>query len=161
MEVEMPRKYTEEEFWNRFWDQVHKTDGCWNWTGLCMKAGYGEIWRHGTMVYTHRLSYEFHYGPISPGNLVCHKCDNRPCVNPDHLFLGSYRDNAQDMLAKGRGNPRRGEMANHAKLSASQVIEIREAYLSGKNTQVELAKIFGIHKRNIWMIISRKVWKHI
>src|SRR3972149_808022 len=87
--------------------------------------------------------------------------ENRPCVNPDHLFLGSYRDNAQDMLAKGRGNPRRGEMANHAKLSASQVIEIREAYLSGKNTQVELAKIFGIHKRNIWMIISRKVWKHI
>lgn len=158
----MPKKYTEGEFWRNFWRQVDKSGDCWIWSGLCMKAGYGEIWRHSTMLYTHRLSYEFHKGCIPDGLLVLHECDNPPCVNPDHLFLGTYLDNVRDMINKGRqGVVPRGEKARHSKLTTEQVLEIREAYASGRNTQVELARIYGIHKRNIWMITSRKVWKHI
>jgi hypothetical protein len=83
-----------------FWNKVNKTSGCWIWTAA-NKDGYG---RYSNSGYAHRISWEMHFGKIPAGMFVCHKCDNPPCVNPDHLFLGTNQDNVNDMRAKGRGS---------------------------------------------------------
>lgn len=97
--------YTRGSIVERFWERVGKSDGCWEWTGYRAPAGYGQLGRgprNEGLALAHRLSWEFHYGPIPDGLLVCHRCDNPPCVRPDHLFLGTFVDNAQDMVSKGR-----------------------------------------------------------
>jgi hypothetical protein len=89
----------------RFWAKVQKSDGCWLWTAAARKNGYGIFAerRPRSRTYSaHRLSYELTFGPISSGLSVLHRCDNRRCVRPDHLFLGTARENTQDMIAKGR-----------------------------------------------------------
>ena len=88
----------------RFWAKVNKTDYCWLWTACKDKDGYGSFWYKGDMRPAHRIVYEFTYGGVSQGKLICHHCDNPSCVNPTHLFLGSHKDNAQDMLYKGRNS---------------------------------------------------------
>ena len=98
-------------------------------------------------------------GPIPDGLLVCHTCDNRACVNPSHLFIGSSSDNIADMVAKGRGM--RGEAHVYAKLSEAQVMDIRFKYSSGIATQKELAEEHGVHKVTIFDIVHRVTWKHL
>jgi len=93
------RKTVEE----RFWAKVDKTDSCWVWTGATLRRGYGQIRIPVKKAkQAHRLSWEIHNGPIPDGMLVCHKCDNPPCVNPAHLFLGTQSDNNKDCVRKGR-----------------------------------------------------------
>lgn len=89
-----------------FWARVNRSpDGCWEWQGGRTAAGYGIFsGTHGRR-YAHRFSWELHHEAIPQGMLVCHQCDNPPCVRPDHLFLGSHADNAQDREAKGRRQP--------------------------------------------------------
>lgn len=87
----------------RFWEKVEKTDGCWLWTASLTNKGYGEFrLNEPSPILAHRVAYELAHGPIPPGLFVCHHCDNPPCVRPDHLFLGTQKDNAQDMVRKGR-----------------------------------------------------------
>src|SRR5690348_1346681 len=86
--------------------KINKINGCWEFTGSLNNGGYGVIGFKGKVWLAHRLSYYFHNGEIPKGLLVCHKCDNRKCINPDHLFLGTYMDNYNDMVAKGRWKPR-------------------------------------------------------
>ena len=98
----------------RFWENVSKTETCWVWIGHRKETNYGVISegkRKGRPKSAHRYSWEIHNGPIPEGLCVLHRCDNPPCVNPEHLFLGTLADNAQDMLAKGRGRwgPNRGK----------------------------------------------------
>lgn len=91
----------DEEF--RFWFRVDKTGDCWTWTGGTSRNGYGAFWtKEKRLVRASRFSYALHYGPIPDGMVVCHRCDNPPCVRPDHLFLGTQGDNMRDMWQKGR-----------------------------------------------------------
>lgn len=87
----------------RFFEKVVKTDTCWNWTAAIRgKSGYGCMKYQGRVIDAHRISWMLHKGDIPKDKLVCHTCDNRKCVNPEHLFLGSYKDNMQDCISKNR-----------------------------------------------------------
>lgn len=128
----------------RFWSKVQKGDGCWNWQGFVKENGYGDFLpttnKHDPHVYAHRYSYALHHGAIPDGLYVCHRCDNRRCVRPDHLFLGTHKDNQEDMARKGR--------QGCSKLSREQVIEIREQIAAGARG-VDLARRLGVSKHVI------------
>ena len=159
------RKTAEE----RFWRQVEKTDTCWLWRGCLDNKGYGRIGIGYKPFRTHRYSWILHFGkiPVGPGyhgTCVLHKCDNPPCVRPDHLFLGTAADNAADRNKKGRtshdtGSP--GESSGKSKLCSKQVLEIRALYSSGVHTYKELGTMFGISKRQVGTIVNFQNWKHI
>lgn len=150
----------------RFWPRVNKTDSCWLWTGSKNNKGYGVIGRggnNGGMMYVHRLSFSIaNPGANMAGMAVMHKCDMPPCVNPDHLSLGTLADNHRDMWLKGRMNPPKGENSPKAKLTESQVMEIRRRFRPTvfSNTK-ELAKEFGVTQQSITAIVCGKNWKHI
>jgi len=128
--------------------------GCWLWTGAGRKR-YGSIKVQGKMVSTHRLSYELFIEPIPPDLYVLHKCDVMCCINPNHLFLGSGKDNELDKVAKGRQV--KGVRHWAAKLTPKQVIEIR----NDSRTQTEIAASFNIDQCSVSEIKRRITWKHI
>lgn len=98
------RDFIEMPLMDRFWDKVQVSNICWEWVGSITKDGYGQFFYQGSLWGAHRASFQIFVGDIQPGLLICHSCDNPSCVNPDHLFQGTYSDNIQDMLSKGRGN---------------------------------------------------------
>jgi hypothetical protein len=146
---------------DRFWGKVRvgKAQECWEWTGGRYLAGYGFLpdYPNGKLM-AHRLSYEIHFGPISDGLHVLHKCDNPPCVNPNHLFLGTHQDNMADKVAKSR-HVFGGRVAQ-ARLSDSQVIEMRKLYKMGW-TQTRLAAHFAVSQSLVSDIVRHLVWKHL
>jgi len=152
----------------RFWSKVRKTDaaeGCWEWSASKTKLGYGQFrvgGRKGEMLKAHRVSYDLYCGEI--GDLcVLHRCDNRACVRPDHLFLGTQLDNIADREAKGRGGQqlRRGEGNGRAKLTSEQVLHIRDRYAVGGVSMGKMAGEFGVSKALISDILRRKTWVHL
>lgn len=134
--------------------------GCWLWIGGLNSSGYGKIRHKGKMQRAHRISYELHYGSIPPGMQVCHRCDVRSCVNPDHLFMGSDLDNAKDREAKGRGNQPKGRSNAWAKLTEQQVIEIRAKKANGQTAR-SIAREYGIAHSSVLNIYHGKKWKHV
>ncbi len=138
--------------------------GCWMWMGKINKAssaGYGDIRqkRGSKTLKAHRVSYELYKGPIPPGMLVCHKCDNRWCVNPDHLFLGTIDDNNKDKTAKGRNVSwmQRGEASHTSKLTEDDVRAIRKDH---RKTAV-IAAEYGVNKSTIERVRNYKYWTHV
>ena len=142
----------------RFFSKVKKTKGCWTWIASCRnKSGYGQFKFRGTMYLAHRVSYILHVGEIPNGKLVCHTCDNRLCVNPKHLFLGTVLTNNHDCISKGRDVHARGEANGRNKLSNSDVRLIR----ASDKSDMDLAKLLGVSKSHVGNIRSRRCWKHI
>jgi hypothetical protein len=132
--------------------------GCWEWIASISKYGYGRFSLDNRPCFAHRVSYEHFVGPLAMGMCACHKCDNRKCVNPDHLFQGTKGDNIRDMISKGRRvlGPSYGERNGCSKLTDAQVEEIRTRYIPRKVTCSMLAREYGVSKSLIGRIVLRK-----
>lgn len=166
-------------------------DCCWEWMAGKEGQGYGCFWFRRKQDKSHRVSWILHQGEIPKGLYVLHKCDNRRCVNPDHLFLGSLRDNIADRHTKGRSNYAKGNRRgcithpesvlrgdNHpsrlkpwtrprgsahgiSKLTEDQVIEMRNLFAASPTTYASLSRQFGVSPIMIKHIIKRTYWKHV
>lgn len=136
---------------------------CHLYIGSTFVSGYGRVKIGGQTYRAHRVSYELHKGPIPNGMFVCHHCDVPSCINPDHLFLGTPRDNMMDMIRKGRNGKlitEKGEDHHNAKLKNADIPVIRELHKSGM-TQVAIGKIYGVSNKVIHKIVSGEKWKSI
>lgn len=151
---------------DRFWAKVEVVDGCWEWTAAKSSTGYGSIMAEdGTVRLAHRISYEMHRGAILKTDnhfdtCVLHSCDNRGCVNPDHLFIGTNADNIADKVAKGRAQRMFDPANGRTKLTKDEVLAIRAAEpVYGINTK--LAKQYGVTNAHISGIRAGLRWAHI
>lgn len=138
----------------RFWPRVERRgpDECWEWMAARNADGYGWIGAWGGRVSTHRFSWMLHNGQIPAGMEVCHTCDNPPCVNPRHLFLGPHWANMRDCVLKGR--------MRHAKLNENAVRQIRQALAAGA-TQRSLCGVYGVGHTMMDLIARRLAWKWV
>lgn len=156
-----------------FWSRVDKGIDCWVWTAKSRNSGgYGSFRYKGKQRSTHRIAYELTFGPIPAGMCVLHRCDNPPCCNPAHLFLGTVADNSADMVSKGRqatgvsvsrrdmSTARRGSKHPDAKLTEASVREIRQRHESGES-YYKLAERYGVQFGTIGKIVRREAWKHV
>jgi hypothetical protein len=151
----------------RFWDKVRTgtPDECWEWQAARRSSGYGVIGSNrGPTLSAHRVAWELTHGPTPDGLCVLHRCDNRPCVNPGHLFLGTYLDNNRDMAAKGRHGSRtkpeshpRGEGHPLALLTEAAVLEIR----SGGQSTATYASRFGVSETCVRDARRGHTWRHL
>lgn len=144
-----------ERFFNKV---VFGASDCWTWRGHVSRLGYGAF-SLGMEKKAHRVSYALHNGPIPDGLNVLHKCDNRQCVNPDHLFLGTQKDNVLDMCIKGRHRsvPLHGERNPMSVLTWDKVRQIRDAVASGA-TQRSMCSFYGVSPMTVSRIIRRETW---
>lgn len=182
--------YTKKQRLERFWARVHKlASGCWEWMGCRDKAGYGQVRFAGKARRAHRVAWFLTKGPIPKGLCVLHKCDNPPCVNPEHLWLGTRPENSHDMTLKGRQavgdrnaarlyperRPRgdrhglhlhpecaaKGERNGTAKLTEAAVLTIRRRYAKEDVSTYSLAVEFGMSRTAIDFIVRGETWKHV
>lgn len=135
--------------------------GCIEWGGFRNPLGYGMMSIGKRTILTHRIAWTIRNGAFDNEMLVLHKCDNPPYCNPDHLFLGTYLDNARDRDQKGRRKPLRGALNGRAKLSEARVLEIRAKYAQGNYTYRRLGNEYGISDHQARDIVLRKSWSHI
>jgi hypothetical protein len=131
---------------------------CWNWPNRLGKNGYGLVWLSDagakTFEYAHRFSYQAFYGETPKDLFVCHSCDNRACVNPDHLFLGTNKENIQDALKKHRP-------VGRTKLNPDLVRKIRKMYAIQPKTYKEMGKLFGVQGTTIKKVVKRESWLYV
>lgn len=154
-------------------DMSNGEDSCWPFIGGKNWAGYGHFVRRGVHYRAHRVAYELAYGLVPDGKSVCHSCDNPPCCNPKHLWVGTHQENMMDKTAKGRvvTNPNRGMKSIQARLTDNQVRDIRNEYVPQKPgprtngrfglSRRELAVKYGVSKSLIDHIINGTAWTHI
>ncbi len=148
---------------------VDPQSGCWEWGGSKSSTGYGLFWVNGRYEGAHRFAWAQARGPIPVGKFVCHHCDNRACVNPEHLFLGSAADNSADMVAKGRSpsgltpaaSRPRGSGHAMAKLDEISVQCLRAVHALNVFGRDQLAKWWGIAPSTVTSIAQRKIWRHL
>ena len=149
----------------RFWEKVEKTHSCWLWTGSLNGAGYGQLSIRNRPARAHRFIYELLVGPIPTGLFVCHTCDVRHCVRPDHLFLGDARDNSQDMLQKKREASRlhlRGESSVSRNIAGRRERKDRVLELLSTGRPVkDIALEVGMTRRAVYNIAQGRSWQRV
>lgn len=145
----------------RFWSKVKKSEHCWEWAGCRNRDGYGRFSVGLDEIRAHRFSWELANGNIPEGLCVLHRCDNPPCVNPDHLFLGTVQDNAIDAISKGRARipVLFGKSNPAARLTAAKVRKMRS--LRNSRTMRSLAAEFGVCPATVYKIVSQKTWRSL
>jgi hypothetical protein len=150
-----------------FEKDVIRKEGCWDWSGKIAKSGYGAMTLNFqyNIGNAHRASWIIHKGIIPKGKQVCHSCDNRKCTNPEHLWIGTAKDNAQDREIKGRSNNtpppvKRGSSNGNSSLDESSVVEIKRLLKEGESL-AEIARKYGVTKTGIYHIKKGNCWKHI
>ncbi len=142
------------------WSELDESTGCWNWKRCITTGGYGAVRDKGKTKRAHRRSYELHNSCVIPDGIdCCHSCDNRRCVNPDHLFLGTRKDNMSDCAAKGRIviPMMRGESLTQSKLTEDDVRSIKSSSLSTR----KMAAMLGVDRATISQVRNGKIWKHV
>lgn len=166
MYVQCMARMTLQERLDSHLDKSAGPDGCWVWTASKTR-GYGQIGitengrvRHAL---AHRVAYELAHGVTLGEECILHRCDNPPCCNPAHLFLGDRKANSDDKIAKGRHRSRSlpGEDHGMSKVTDTIVREMRALYAEGTISQPQLAKRFGIRQSTVWAILHRRTWKHV
>jgi hypothetical protein len=138
--------------------ETNAVTGCINWTGFTNANGYGVMNVRGKLKRSHRVAYELHHGkPIPAGKLACHKCNNPSCINPNHIYLGGYQDNANDRVRAGR--QAKGSTCSAAKLSESDVARIRQLLATSERQSV-IATRFDVKPNTISNIKTGRCWGH-
>jgi hypothetical protein len=143
----------------RFWKRVKQGDGCWLWLGSRDKNGYGRMRLNGRPELVTHIAWQLTYGALPKGQVILHVCDNPPCVNPDHLRIGTQQDNIADMHNKERARQGHALGVEHglAKLNPDRVREIRASH----ETTLQLSKRLGIARATIDAVKKRQTWRHV
>lgn len=152
-------KSTPESFWRSV--DTGGEDDCWEWKLTRNDNGYGHVMYHNKMQKAHRLAWLLHHGSLDPNLDVLHTCDNPPCCNPRHLFLGTHTDNVADMIAKGRRFELRGQASGRSPFTEDRIRELRAMYVTGLYSYADLAKMEGVDRSCIRRIIRRETWTHV
>ena len=143
-------------------DRSGGPDSCWPFVAPgASRSGHLQLSWKDRMLPVHRLAYQTWCGPIPDGLVVRHRCDNPPCCNPAHLELGTVADNNRDRDERGRQRSPKGEQAPNAKLTESDVIEIRRLADDGIVSQKHIGEMFGISQSTVHLIHVRKAWRHV
>jgi hypothetical protein len=163
----------------RFWKHVAKGEGCWEWTGSLYRNGYGRACvRHGKFTLAHRVAFRLTHGEIPEGLNICHTCDNRKCVRPEHLYAGTQQQNVDDMVRRGRQRHavQTGTMHGMAILTEEDVAEIRRLFsidrkeyvgpggkrhTLGKYSKARIARMFHVSHSTIASAVNGRNWKHV
>ena len=150
---------------NRFWSKVIKLNTgncCWEWTAGLTSNGYGQFFYNNIHINAHRFAWEYFYGTIPNDKIICHHCDNRKCCNPSHLFLGTNKDNTQDMINKNKlkGGWAPGSEHANTNLTEEDVIQIKQMLQNGIY-QKDIADHFGITQTSVSRIKLGKTWSHV
>jgi len=164
MDLQLNRAEIEQKFWAKV-DRKDESE-CWGWRGSRSQKGYGRIQLYGQKIAAHRLSYMLNHGDIASDKVILHRCDNPSCVNPQHLEVGTVRDNNLDAFSKGRNKyvgayVKSGEGNHKAVLTEVQAREIKRLYGAGGYSQGQLAKRFNVSRGCVWGIVSGSTWKCI
>lgn len=146
----------EHRFWSKV-DKISSANGCWLWTRTSNQRGYGMFRLEGKDVPAHRMSYRMCKGEIPKGMFVCHKCDNPPCVNPEHLFIGTAKDNSDDMIRKGR----RGYSPHSKHFLKETDIPLIKDYRNNGMIYKDIAEMFNVSDRTIGKVCRGERWKHV